>query len=1008
MRNSRRWLVASCAVAAVTVAMPAMAQKAPARAAADAEKDNSTVIEQVVVTAERRATSVQDTPLAITAFTDKARENLGIATIQDLSQFSPGLSYNAAADRPTIRGVGRQNNSHGLNSPVANYIDGVYTSSVQDTSRRPMFIDRVEILRGPQGALSGKGSSAGAINTFTKRPRKSFEAEIGGYVNNYDRYGLEGTVTGPITDSLRYRFNLARYSQDKGFFTNAEDGHTEGDRFGNRFLFDVMLAGELGEKTEFFLKGSTVSYYESLHDGGTYAPVISANANGVVNGGVCVPTPFTNGALVPNAAYGYFGTGGPGSVAGTPCGTTGTFNNNAVIAGAGIKQNPVYLGGDLRSYINNYYSDLHLEGYYNLELDTTHHFNTFDMRYIVGRSRYAYEQSSDADGTAVNTVGLTPLFAGGPSRVVDPNGVNIYREEPSWYSNELTFASTWDKKWQYILGFYQFNQLTKQPTASLIYRGFAELNNPLDPITFAPVQPNARPFNAQYGKQTTDQNTWATFSQIDYKFNDKWKISAGLRYNSDREKAHEQARLISNAFVGGANGMNSTFTAFAPIALDVSNTTIPGFALVNPTTPIEPGYRLIDVSSLGTVAPGAVTATCPGGLYRNITNVVACSTFKALLAPGVVTIPIVNPVTGERERELAGKWGALTGSLGINYTPNTDTLFYFRFARGYRPGGFGSTTAGFLPLNPYTDKETIDSYETGTKFTLWSKLQLDISLFRYNYKNIQAGLTRFERCIDPTDLSTCSPTAVTVNLPTAINQGVEVEGQWFVTPDLQLVLSYGYLDAHLDNGKLGAGFEDSTDPAAILPTANRLQAVTCKAAASTATCGNVGVNGNPAGTGNALDTITQLPRYTQDLSGKFLPQAPKNKVALNANYTFHLAPGNLTASVSYIWRDKAYSDLFNDSMNVVPAYSLTNTRLIFRQKDDKYQVIVYASNVFDQETFESGGTTRRQATTGQLANLPPHSVVVGNSVNAQQEIYYRTYGLVLPRVFGIEFLKKFR
>src|SRR4029079_6641219 len=130
---------------------------------------------------------------------------------------------------------------------------------------------------------------------------------------------------------------------------------------------------------------------------------------------------------------------------------------------------------------------------------------------------------------------------------------------------------------------------------------------------------------------------------------------------------------------------------------------------------------------------------------------------------------------------------------------------------------FGNANAGFVSLNPYADKEIIDSYEAGTKFTLWNKLQMNVSAFYYDYKDQQANLTRFERCIDPLDFTTCSAVGVTVNLPSSVNQGAEVEGLWYVTNDLQLVVSYGYLDAHIEDGRIGKGFESGLDPTASQP-----------------------------------------------------------------------------------------------------------------------------------------------------------------------------------------------
>jgi len=192
-------------------------------------QERTTVLEEIVVTAERREQSLQDVPLSITAFGDDTRDQVGILSIQDMANFAPGMSYNTSLDRPSIRGVARQSNSFALDSPIANYYDGVYTTSVQDAQRRPIFIERTEILRGP-GALSGRGSIGGAINAVSKRPNEEFGFETRAFAGNYSRSAIEGTFTGPITDWFRVRVNLGKYGQNEGYFENVATGDTEGDQ----------------------------------------------------------------------------------------------------------------------------------------------------------------------------------------------------------------------------------------------------------------------------------------------------------------------------------------------------------------------------------------------------------------------------------------------------------------------------------------------------------------------------------------------------------------------------------------------------------------------------------------------------------------------------------------------------------------------------------------------------------------------------------------------------------
>ncbi|HET9160813.1 MAG TPA: TonB-dependent receptor plug domain-containing protein, partial [Caulobacteraceae bacterium] len=694
MRNARSWLAAGCALAALSAALPAMAQQGAPNtpqekaAAANENNDQSTVVEQVIVTTERRATNVQDTPLAVTAYTDKTRENLGIESIQSLAQFTPGVSYSAAADRPTIRGVGRQNNSHGLNSPVAQYIDGFYVSTTQDTARRPIFIDRNEVVAGPQGALAGKGSAAGAIYTYTKRPRDTFEADIGGLAENYERWGLEGTITGPITDWLRYRINMARYVQERGFFTNVEDGSTEGDRFGNRTLLDVMFAGNVGTKLDWFLKGSTVMYYETLHDGGSFAPFSTGTTN------PCIQTAFPSTAtLVPSNSLGLFSPGNNGT-----CGAFATnFNTTsltvasaspaATIYGNGIIQNPPFVlgAGARRQFVSNYHSDLHLENYHLVSFDTTYHAPFMDVKYIVGHSRYHYTQSSDNDGSPVNTFTLpaqgNAIMIAAP-RVIDANGVNIYQEEPSWYSNEITFTSTWEGPLQGIVGLYQYNQYTRQPTADLVYPGMPELLTPysINPVNFlvtgvAPVNVNGR--MAQYGSQQTRQNTWAAFTQWDYKFNKKWSLTAGLRWNSDKEKAREETRFVTNNPLLGAGATNVSYNGYGiggpfvpgvlqiggPFAIDITSVFAPGFAVVSPTATVPPRYRTFAPTAIpGTIVSPTASAACGANITYLVVGVPVCANQLVEFGPGVQSVS-VDPVTGDRVRYETGKWGQLTGGF---------------------------------------------------------------------------------------------------------------------------------------------------------------------------------------------------------------------------------------------------------------------------------------------------------------------------------------------------------
>src|SRR6202521_28688 len=167
-------------IASVAFSMAAFAEPAPAPAPAGAaatspSEDNS--IAEIVVTAEKRNENLETVPVAISAYTSKTRDLVGIETIQDMTNFTPGLAYSTSLDRAFIRGVGRQTNNLATQPGVATYSDGVYNSSVVAASGDELFEDRIEVLRGPQGTLYGRNAIAGTINSISKHPTSDWTAE---------------------------------------------------------------------------------------------------------------------------------------------------------------------------------------------------------------------------------------------------------------------------------------------------------------------------------------------------------------------------------------------------------------------------------------------------------------------------------------------------------------------------------------------------------------------------------------------------------------------------------------------------------------------------------------------------------------------------------------------------------------------------------------------------------------------------------------------------------------
>ncbi|HEX5264805.1 MAG TPA: TonB-dependent receptor plug domain-containing protein, partial [Phenylobacterium sp.] len=163
-------------------------------------------------------------PIAISAYTSEKRDLLGINSVQDMTNFTPGLQYSSQGDRISLRGVGRLTNVQAADPGVASYSDGVYTSSTVEAGKTPIFVDRVEVLRGPQGTLYGRNSIGGAINVISKRPTEDPYAEVRATIGNYGRTLLEGAVSGPLTEGLQFRLGGNWEKQRDGYFTNVVPG----------------------------------------------------------------------------------------------------------------------------------------------------------------------------------------------------------------------------------------------------------------------------------------------------------------------------------------------------------------------------------------------------------------------------------------------------------------------------------------------------------------------------------------------------------------------------------------------------------------------------------------------------------------------------------------------------------------------------------------------------------------------------------------------------------------
>lgn len=270
----------------------------------------------IVVTAQKRTQNLQDVGVAVSALSGADLQKLGISDSKDIAKAMPGISLDATASggvnaQLTVRGISQSDYSSVQESPNSIYIDDVYLSSSNEAAFPLYDLERVELLRGPQGTLFGRSSSGGLANFITARPSKSWEgyAELG-YGSYYNAYA-EAAISGPLSDRIRFRVS-GRAETGNGWWRNSGGKDTfQKDFWGLRGQLEADLTDSLTARV-------VVSYDKTpKHLEGTYR---------------AVPYYFVNGQPTPLPAdVDAYGTGPGNDFAGyrntnsTP--QSGNFNN---------------------------------------------------------------------------------------------------------------------------------------------------------------------------------------------------------------------------------------------------------------------------------------------------------------------------------------------------------------------------------------------------------------------------------------------------------------------------------------------------------------------------------------------------------------------------------------------------------------------------------------------------------------------------------------------------------
>jgi len=775
------WLLSA---ALCTFAAPAFAQQAdpaPPPAADEARTEN---LGDIIVTATRRSEALADVPIAVSAVTAESLKNSGASDIRQLNQLAPSLLVSSTGSEANgsarIRGIGTVGDNPGLESSVAVFIDGVYRSRTGAGLNELGEIERVEVLRGPQGTLFGRNASAGLINIISKKPQFDFGATGEATYGNYNYFRLAAGITGPLSETIAARIDGVYVKRD-GYYTNiTQAGGTEGDvndrdRFFVRgqLLFEptdalsVRLIGDYTHRDESCCGAVYIATKETID------PTANPTTPGRNTDGAVAFNP-TNRIVQVLRSLGGLVTYPPQD----------PFSRNVTVSPGLTYRNTT--------------RDWGVSGEINYE---------FGGATLTSISAYRYYKAGGAGDVDYSNVDIT-------NRADDGNSYRRFKT----FTQELRLqGSAFDDKLDWLIGAYYAKeklQVVDNIKFGSQYGAFAAcrvvatinpasvLRNPAAPGCLSPTGRGALTgaFGAaaplilagidrlstvnnvgdQRSVYNQDSENYALFTHNIFNITDTLSITVGARYTHERKD-----------FDADFNNSNTICPA-QQAAL--------GPLLANP--------------ALAAIVGGIVTLTCTGNSSATLNGLALQDGFKD------------------------SEW---TGTAVLSWKPTPQVLTYASYSKGYKAGGYnldrsdlGGLTGVFSPRTNADaaglrfEPEKVDAYEVGLKYN-GRVFNVNLAAFRQEFKTFQLNtfngsifiVQNIASCSDDLNGADSDNSAVTgacagKTKPGVISQGVEVEASIYPASDIAITAGYTYADTHYRRNLVGSSTGEALSNALFL------------------------------------------------------------------------------------------------------------------------------------------------------------------------------------------------
>ncbi len=962
-----------------------------------------TVIEEVVVTAQRTEESIQDVPIAITALSDDMLRDRQVITVSDLQMNAPNISFtntNFGSNSLSIRGIGRLLTAATGDAGVSVHTNEIAIGPNLNTGE---FYDmeRVEILRGPQGTLYGKNATGGVVNFVTRKPDfGSWNGFLDVEAGNFSHLRRQGAINIPFGESFAIRA-AGMWLERDGYTDNLAAGQVGADgRTLATGLYGESLSDEVDGRDQYDIR-ITASWQitDNANLWVMYQRYDEDSNRARITNQVCVQNDQpTYGCTADEVGFEQ------------PYATSKVGNTLAALYGLLDVAPDTQAPGTTASFnwdrpeldLRTMHTDF--EPVYENEADQyfvgfEYAFETFTVEVLGGwfESSYLTQQDYNMDVGATLPINFyradglwpNPLTAGGNAVSTAPgNPCNLFdgnagtdgppqcftfnasereyafdqsSDETEGWSGEINLQSNFAGPINFLLGYTAFESEGKGD--------YYVIGNVLDhgsPVNY-PGYFNS--FSNHTGGTFLEGSSF--FGEIYFQLTDDVKLTFGLRRNDDDKETDGTSVLWD------ATDVNFPLsTALAGNVVEPLFSRIPTF--VGGGEPTAGELALIELYAPDADLAGALATGAQSPERLAIHNEVP-------LAAGFNETRLL---TGS---PASFNFQETTGRFVVDWAITDRIMGYGQFSRGYKPGGANpSIPAEFQATSGFSfDSETVDAIEFGVKSLLLDgSMILNATAFHYDYKGLQVARIK-------------NNSSINENIDANIS-GLELEMYWQpeAVPGLAVDLNYSWLDTEVDGSESidpvdrTGGLDDQwtvLNGFAVLYIAptddllNNLGAITTAGVAAGAVLLDpdaVYPNGIPSMIDRGFLTSIGVPwqeGIPTSLDGNQLPNAPEHQIKLGLGYTFLIEAikGELGVRWDYYWQDDSYAREFNRPGDLIDSWDQHNLSVIYNSSDGRWNARLWVRNIEDEDN------------------------VTGHYLTSDTSGYFRNYFLTEPRIYGL-------